>query len=73
MTDKEWTELCDWVRTLEKMAFVCIDKDRIIVESLEFTKYGNIECNYGEYCLVENRSAKQIKSIIKNLIRKVEK
>ena len=68
MTKKEWKELCEWAKTLEKTAFVRVYEDNIAVEGLEFTKCGDIECNYGEYCLVKNRTTAQIKSIIENLL-----
>ena len=67
MTDKEWKELCEWAETLH-CPDITIRKDYIQVAGLEFTKWGTIECNNGEYCLIEHLQYNNIKSIIENLI-----
>ena len=79
MTDKEWKELCDWVKSLNtKHCFIdkFNEEERILAgiyggDYLEITKDGDIiEFDYGSL-VAENRTQKQIKAIIKNLVEEV--
>lgn len=78
MTDKEFKELCEWAKTLNnENVYVAkyeknSDKTEWIsvgncwFESLKFYKDGKI---YGEEDIIsENRTAKQMKAIIENLL-----
>jgi hypothetical protein len=67
MTDKEFKELCEWAKTLH-YPDIYIRKDYIQVDGLEFTKWGSIECNNGEYCLIEHLKHDNVKAIIENLL-----
>lgn len=76
MTDKEWKKLCNWVKSLNsKHCFIdkFNGKEEILVgiyggDYLEITKNGEvIEFDYGSL-VAENRTAKQVKSIIENLL-----
>ena len=70
MTDKEWKELCKWVKSLKNRNVYVIKNEWISVGNcfegnLGFFKDGMI---YGEGVIAENRTAKQMKEIIKNLL-----
>lgn len=68
MTDKEWKELCDWAESLKN------DKIEVIVnividtgtEGLIITQSGDIRTLTDD--IAYNRTAKQIKAIIENLL-----
>ena len=76
MTDKEWSELCDWVKSLKINRVKVIDYndnsgERLIVfygaeDDLRFYKDGDIYVNIG--CLRGRRTPAQIKAIITNLL-----
>lgn len=76
MTDKEWNELCDWVKSLKINRVKAIDYndksgERLIVfygaeDDLRFYKDGDIYVNIG--CLRGRRTPEQIKAIIENLL-----
>lgn len=79
MTDKEWKELCEWAEKKYPENIItdkcyCIDmllKDHNV---LEFTKLGRIVIHKDigdlsiRFNLEYNRTAKQIKTIIENLL-----
>ena len=76
MTDKEWSELCDWAESLKNNKVEVIDYNdnsgkRIISfygvdDDLRFYKDGDIYVNIG--CLRGRRTPAQIKAIITNLL-----
>ncbi len=82
MTDKEWKEICDWVKSLNsKLCFIDNSDEEVILVGvgddsphifgggyLEITKNGEVIEYDCEILIVKNRSQKQIKAIIKNLI-----
>lgn len=76
MTDKEWKELCEWAISLNKKdvyitkrnAIEWISVGNCFEETLGFFKDGMV---IGESIISRNRTAKQIKSIIENLIEEV--
>lgn len=80
MTNKEWKELCNWVKSLNtKHCFIDeFNEEEVILagiyggDYLEITKNGEIiEFDYGSL-IAENRTQKQIKAIIKNLVEEAE-
>ena len=73
MTDKEWKELCEWAKNLHR-DFIVVDSDNQYIAigetyGIEFyiTDDGNIRGSWGEIMSC-NRTAKQIKVIITNLL-----
>ena len=82
MTDKEWKKLCDWVKSLKNdRVYICKRTENDIVkymyitigdaytESLDIYQDGSIYFANGYDCvIVRNRSYKQIKAIITNLL-----
>ena len=72
MTDKEWKELCEWVKSLNDNSHITILPNKNIrfygmKMNLEFDKDGCIATQEG-YLLVVRRTPQQIKSIIENLL-----
>lgn len=72
MTDKEWKELCEWVKSLNNNFYITVLSNGNIRfygmdMNLEFDKDGCIATQKGDI-LVVSRTAKQIKSIIENLL-----
>lgn len=77
MTDKEWKEVWDFAEKQNVLVKIIsftedYDKDHFAVGGFTICKNGNILCGYCGEILIENRTAKQIKSIIKNLVEEVE-
>lgn len=86
MTDKEWKEICDWVKSLNsKLCFIDNSDEEVILAGvgdnspyifgggyLEITKNGEVIAYDSEILIVENRTQKQIKAIIKNLVEEAE-
>ena len=82
MTDKEWKELCEWVKNLKNdKVYVCKRTENDIVkymyitivdaytEPIDIYSEGEIYFANGYDCVIaRNRTAKQIKAIIKNLL-----
>ena len=71
MTDKEWKELCDWVKSLNDNYRITVLSDTVIrfygcSKNLEFYSNGEIWCDCE--CLIGLRTAKQIKAIIESLL-----
>lgn len=81
MTDKEWKELCDWVKSLNSdkvcldtydidedvFSFIKVRTDDFGCEGIDIEKDGRITFCYGGF-IAKNRTAKQIKAIITNLL-----
>lgn len=73
MTDKEWKELWNFAEKQNVLVKVldyfgnCY-KNVFEVGGMRFCKNGNILCGDCLEVLIENRTAKQIKAIIKNLV-----
>ena len=87
MTDKEWKELCDWAEKLDYDRIEVeynkiLDERTIYIKSVdESYLYGHNKVGLvinqdgsisnGRVYIAENRTAKQIKAIIKNLVEEV--
>ena len=74
MTDKEWKELCEWAKSLKnksiKILFNTIYRDNDFEWDEIIIDYrGNI--NQGDNMIALNRTAKQIKELIKNIVDEV--
>ena len=65
MTDKEWKELCKWVKN--EYDFECLD-DCFCFRGLCFEKDGTISLVYYQDFIVGNRTPSQIRAIIENLL-----
>lgn len=63
MTDKEWENFCEWANSLNKDVF--ITDSYVEIGNCYFYKDGMI---YSEGIIARQRSQKQIKSIIENLL-----
>lgn len=77
MTEKEWKELCEWVKTVsDEVRILNFGEIQINIRNLTYTIFQkgvlaivyDKEPTYLELLLANNRSDKQIKAIIKNLI-----
>ncbi len=82
MTDKEWKELCDWVKSLNtKHCFIDNSDEEVILVGvgdnspyifgggyLEITKNGEVIEYDCEIVIAENRTQTQMKAIIENLL-----
>ena len=79
MTDKEWKELWNFAEK-QNVLLKIIDfynngyykKEEFAVGEMVFCKNGNIRCGCCREFLAENRTAQQMKEIIKNLVEEAE-
>lgn len=63
MTDKEFKKFYEWVNSINKDAF--ITDSYVEIGNIYYYKDGTI---YSEGIIAKNRSQKQVKEIIKNLL-----
>jgi hypothetical protein len=79
MTDKEWGKLWNYAEKQNVLLKIIefsdegyYKKEEFAVGEIIFCKNGSIRCDSCNECLAENRTAQQMKAIIKNLIEEVE-
>lgn len=74
MTDKEFKELWDFAEKqnvlVKVLSYPYIDynPECFAIGEMKFCKDGNIRCCNCDEILIENRTAKQMKAIIENLL-----
>lgn len=82
MTEKEWIELREWAKTKKYIVVeydqqdgdsedeypLVVEDNYICHNGLIFEKDGSIWLEYYQDIVAENRTAKQIKAIIENLL-----
>ena len=86
MTDKEWKELCDWADKFSRKIILSGDDEYIYYIKIYIDKtttiyinkhggmklYKHCEGSTSESVIIWNRTYKQIKAIIENLVEEVE-